>query len=57
MTDTLILKATVDQEWGTSNITSDVRPSDKVNDPQSHFVRLRMDANYAKEHKEKHVKY
>ena len=57
MTDTLILKATVDQEWGTSNITSDVRPSDKVNDPQSHFVRIRMDASYAEEHKEKHVKY
>ena len=44
--DKLVLRAIVDQEWGTSEDVGKVGPSWAVNNPQTHFVRLRQSDTY-----------
>ena len=48
--DKLKLFAIVDQEWGTSNTTTNVGPIWAVDQPQTHFVRMRQNDTYSISH-------
>ena len=58
--DLVILNAVVDQEWCESVEADKVGPAEFVDDPRTHFVRLRMDNPYqisnGEEDDKKHIK-
>lgn len=55
--DLVILNAIVDQEWCESVEPSKVGPAEFVDDPRTHFVRLRMDSPYSIENSQgKYIK-
>ena len=55
-TDEVVLNAVVDQDWCESVDSSSVGPVGFADDPQTHFVRLRMDNVYDVENKGKFIK-
>ena len=54
-TDNVILEAIVDQEMGESVNPEIVQPDEFINQPQSHFAKIRLEDNYEVEHNGKYI--